>query len=167
MLAEAMMTPEEQFMKIENALRHSAEIQARHAEQIEENRSAIRDIMIAIGKLTDSQQRLADSNQDLSEWHQALVESHVGLVDSQQRLVDAHLGVVDSQQRLVDAHLGVLDSQKLIEETLGALARAQAEEQKARKRANEGFDAKFSALLQAQIETENKLQRWIDRQGHA
>jgi hypothetical protein len=148
-----MMTPEEQFMKIENALRHSAEIQARHAGQIEENRAAMRDIMIAIGKLTDSQQRLTDNNQALSKSFQTLVESH--------------LGVVDSQQRLVESHLGVLDSQKLVEETLAALARAQAEEQEARKRANEQFDAKFNVLLQAQLETENKLQRWIDRQGHA
>jgi hypothetical protein len=132
MLAEAMMTPEEQFMKIENALRHSAEIQDRQAGQIEVTRSAIRDIMIAIGKLTDSQQRLTDS-----------------------------------ELRLVESHLGVLDSQKLIEETIAALSRAQAEEQEARKLANKEFDAKFNALLQAQLETENKLQRWIDRQGHA
>jgi hypothetical protein len=26
---------------------------------------------------------------------------------------------------------------------------------------------KFNALLQAQQETEQKLQRWIDRQGHS
>ena len=55
------MTPEEQFMRIENALRHAAEIQAqqaevqtRQAESIARNEAAIRDLIAVSSTLLDT-----------------------------------------------------------------------------------------------------------------
>lgn len=48
------MTPEEQFMKIENALRHAAEVQAQHAEAIAQDQSAIRDLIVVSRALVDT-----------------------------------------------------------------------------------------------------------------
>ena len=122
------MTPEEQFMKIENALRHQAELGAQHEErlarnevEIEKNSAAIRDLIIISRTLIDSQ-RLAD--QKFDERMAALAESH----------------------RLL------AESQRLSEES--------------QRRFTEDFSESFNALLQAQVETEHKLQRWIDRQGN-
>jgi hypothetical protein len=63
-----VMTPEEQFMKIENALRHAAEIQSRHAEAIAQNEAAIRDLILVSRSLLDaaklhSEQIAANSGQ--------------------------------------------------------------------------------------------------------
>jgi hypothetical protein len=99
-----VMTPEEQFMKIENALRHAAEIQAQHAEGIARNEAAIRDLIIVSRTL--------------------------------------------------------VDTAKLHNEAFD-----RAEEKRERDRAD--FNVRFNALIQAQLETEQKLQRWIDLQGHA
>jgi hypothetical protein len=61
----------------------------------------------------------------------------------------------------------LLDSAKrhdaAFDRTSAALDRA--EEKRAQDR--EDFNVRFNALLQAQLETEQKLQRWIDRQGRA
>ena len=128
------MTPEEQFMKIENALKHAAEIQAQHAESIARNEAAIRDLIIVSRTLVDSQQAL-----------------------------------VESQQGLVDSHKDLAEAQRLHEEQMAAWDRRlkdsseRAEEQW--KRCREEFNANFNTLLQAQLETEQKLQRWIDRQN--
>jgi hypothetical protein len=110
-----VMTPEEQFMKIENALRHAAEIQAQHAEAIARNEAAIRDLILVSRTLVDTAklhgEQIAASNEALND----------------------------------------------------AFGRAEEE----RKRDREEFNVKFNALLHAQLETEQKLQRWIDRRGHA
>jgi hypothetical protein len=129
-----MMTPEEQFMKIENALQHAAEIQAQQAESIARNESAIRDLIVVSRTLVDSQQ---------------------GLVDSQQGLVDSHKDLAEAQ-RLQTEQMAAWDK-KLRD------ASERAEEE--RKRDREEFNANFNALLLAQLETEQKLQRWIDRQN--
>jgi hypothetical protein len=104
------MTPEEQFMKIENALRHAAELGAQHEERLvrietetEKNSAAIRDLILVSRTLINSK------------------------LDTDEKL------------RLL------ADSQR---------------------RGQEEFTENFNALLQAQLETEQKLQRWIDRQGH-
>jgi hypothetical protein len=121
------MTPEEQFMKIENALQHAAEIQAEHAESIVRLESAIRDLISVSRTLGDSQQGLADLHKDLAEAQRLHVQQTAEL-----------------DKKLSDRF-------------------EQADEQ--RKRDREEFSANFNALLQGQFETEQKLQRWMDRQG--
>lgn len=116
-----IMTPEEQFMKIENALRHAAEIQAQHAEAIAQHAGAIAQDQAAIRDLIAVSRTLLDTAKLHSE---QIAASNVRLND-------------------------VFD-------------RAEEERRTDRKE----FDTKLSALLQAQVETEQKLQRWIDRQGH-
>ena len=98
------MTPEEQFMRIENAMRYAAELHAQHTEAIARHEAAIRDLIVVSRTLLDT-------------------------------------------AKLHDAAL------------------SQAEE--ARMRDHEEFNVRINALLHAQLETEQKLQRWIDRQGHA
>jgi len=98
------MTPEEQFLKITNALRHAAAIQAQHAETMAHHGDAIRDLIAASRILLDT-------------------------------------------ARLHSAQIATLDT--------------------ARERDREEFSANFNALVRAQQETEQKLQRWIDRQNHA
>src|SRR5688500_6943484 len=116
------MIPEEQWTKIENALRHAAEIQAQHEEifrrhaenlvrndsQIAKNSAAIRDLIVVSRTL------------------------------------------LDSQSTLVDYHW-------VVDEKLAALAETQ-------RQSAEEFNANLNALLQAQMETESKLQRWIEHQ---
>src|SRR5262245_36041480 len=117
-----MMTPEEQFMRIENALRHAAEIQAQHAEAIARDEAAIRDLLVVSRSLVDTaklhSEQIAASNESLND----------------------------------------------LKETL-KIQFDRAEEE--RKRDREEFNLRFNALLQAQLETEEKLQRWIDRRDQA
>ena len=116
------MTPEEQFMKIENALRHAAEVQAQHAEAIARDEAAIRDLIVVSRALVDTAKL---HGEQIAALNQQIAASNLSLNE-------------------------VFD---------------RAEEE--RKRDREDFNVKFNALLQAQQETEQKLQRWIDRQGHS
>jgi hypothetical protein len=124
-----MMTPEEQFMKIENALRHAAEVQAQHAEAIARDEAAIRDLIVVSRALVDTaklhSEQIAASSEQIAALNQQIAASNLSLNEAFDR----------------------------------------AEEE--RKRDREDFNVKFNALLQAQQETEQKLQRWIDRQGHS
>src|SRR5262245_491507 len=56
-------------------------------------------------------------------------------------LIDSQKGLADSQKELADSQKGLADAQRLVDE-------------------------KLAALIQAQLETEQKLQRWIDRQSN-
>ena len=116
-----MMTPEEQFMKIENALRHAAEIQAQQAENIARNEAAIRDLIAVSRTLLDT-------------------------------------------AKLHSEQITALDDE-LDNKFKSAMERMERAEE-ARERDREEFNANFNALLRAQLETEQKLQRWIDRQSH-
>jgi len=120
------MTPEEQFMKIENALRHAAEIQAQHAELIAQNKAAIRDLIVISRSLVDTAKLHSEQ-----------------LAASGER--------IEAVNKAMNARFEALNH-----------AFDGAEEE--RKRDREDFNVRFNALLQAQEETEQKLQRWIDRQ---
>ena len=63
------------------------------------------------------------------------------LVDSQKVLTDAQRLATDAQRLATDAQRQATDAEHLVEEWL-------------------------AALIQAQVETEQKLQRWIDRQSN-
>ena len=131
------MTPEEQFMKIENALRHAAEIQARHAEAIERDEAAIRDLI-----------RVSRSLVDTAKLHsEQIAATNQALNDSFQRA---------EEQRERDREKEEREREK-----------RERERERDRERDREDFNAKFNALVQAQLETEQKLQRWIDRHGQA
>jgi len=111
------MTPEEQFMKIENALRHAAEIQVQQAETLAQNEAAIRDLIIVSRTLLNTAK---------------LHSEQIAAMDDE----------VDEKFK-----------------------RAMEERERERQRDREEFNANFNALLRAQLETEQKLQRWIDRQN--
>lgn len=127
------MTPEEQFMKIENALRHAAEIQAQHAEAIARNEAAIRDLLIVSRTLIETAKLHSEQIAASSEQIAALGEQ-----------------IAASNEQMTARNLSLND----------AFDRAEEE----RKRDREEWSTKFNALLQAQLKTEQKLQRWIDRQ---
>jgi len=121
-----VMTPEEQFMKVENALRHAAEIQAQHAEAIARNEAAIRDLILVSRSLVDTAKL---HGEQIAASNQAIKESFGSLEEERKR---------DREQR-----------------------------ERERERDREDFSTKLNALLQAQLETEQKLQRWIDQHGNA
>jgi len=125
------MTPEEQFTKIENSLRHAAEIQAQHEEIFRRHAES-----------------LARHAENLDRNDIQIEKNSAGIRD----LIVVSRTLVDSQGSLVD-------SQRLVDEKLAALAEAQ-------RQSTEDFTVQLNALLQAQTETEHKLQRWIDRQGN-
>ena len=83
------MTPEEQFMKIENALRHAAEIQAQHAEAIARNEAAIRDLIIVSRSLVDTaklhSEQIAASTQSLNDAFNALNGAFEGAEEERKR----------------------------------------------------------------------------------
>ena len=100
------MTHEERFTKIENALAHTAELQAQmqerqaeHDEDVKELRRMNKSLMLAVGEI------------------------------AKQHMV--------GQRTLVEGQRTLTEAQRLTDE-------------------------KVNILLQAQIETEHKLQRWID-----
>ena len=112
------MTPEEQFMKIENALRHAAEIQAQHAETFAR--------------------------------HEEAIARHAEAITRDEAAIRDLIVVTRTLVETAKLHNDAFD---------------QADEVRIRDR--EEFNVRFNALIHAQLETEKKLQRWIDRQGHA
>lgn len=119
------MTPEEQFMKIENALRHAAEIQSQHAESFARHEEAI-----------------ARNAEAIARHAEAITRDEAAIRD------------------LIVVSRTLVDTAKLHGDAFN-----RADE--VRTRDHEEFNVRFNALLHAQLETEKKLQRWIDRQGHA
>ena len=148
------MTPEEQFQKIENALRHTAELGAQHEERLTRNEAEIEKVSAAVRDLVVISRTLVDSQSTLGDSQSKLVDSQRKLIDSQSKLVDSQSKIVDSQGKIENSHRGFYE-----------IMEALAEE---RRQANLDFKFNLNALIQAQMETEQKLQRWIDRQqnGH-
>jgi hypothetical protein len=131
-----MMTPEERFTKIENALQHSAEIMAQLTVSTTRNEAAIRDLIVISRTLVDAQKLYEQRTASLEE-----------------RTTNLKERIPSFEERILG-----------FEERLNA---AFERTEDARKRGQEEFNANFNALLQAQLETEQKLQRWIDRQSHS
>jgi hypothetical protein len=76
------VTPEERFTKIENAIRYLTEKQVHSDLQIEQNRAAIRDLIIVSRTLVDSQksnqaqiQQMLDAQRGTDEKLHALIET--------------------------------------------------------------------------------------------
>jgi hypothetical protein len=101
----------------------------------------------------------------IAESHLELETSQVSLLHSQTKLTDTMKAFVDEtrewrsdfEQKLnaLVEHEQVLDSKlATLTDKMDGLAEAQ-----------HATDGKLNVLIQAQIETEHKLQRWIDRSG--
>ena len=75
-----MMTPEERFQKIENALRSVSESRARHDSEIEKNAAGIRDLIVASRTLLESQKevtgQIRESREASREAHDRSREKH-------------------------------------------------------------------------------------------
>jgi hypothetical protein len=116
-----MMTPEELFMKIENALKHAAEIQAhqaeiqaRQAESIARNEAAIRDLIAVSRTLVDTAKLHSEQIAALdNEWNEKLKKAEEARERDRQRdreefnanfnaLLKAQLETEQKLQRWID-----------------------------------------------------------------
>ena len=99
------MTPEERFLKIENAIQSLTETQARHDTLIEKQNAGIRDLIVVSRTLIDTATTLGQAQKRTEEKLNALIDTvreHEGKIDVLIDTVREHEGKIDALIDTVD-----------------------------------------------------------------
>jgi hypothetical protein len=95
------MTPEERHTKIENAIHSLIEIQARHEMEIDKQNAGIRDLIIVVRTLLDSQGELTAQQRAVTAQQKEVSAQIEKLREAQQATDEKLHALIDTVDRII------------------------------------------------------------------